>query len=52
VYSTSNSNSSSTVNEANDSDSSGSTSGTEISSVMESSTVTLVRNIPRSELRN
>jgi hypothetical protein len=53
VDSTSNSSSSSsTANKANDSDSSSSTSGTEISIVMESLTVTLVRKIPRSELRN
>jgi hypothetical protein len=49
---TSNSSSISTVNEANDSGNSSSTSGTEISSAMESSTVTLVRKIPQSELRN
>ena len=52
VDSTSNSSSSSTVNEASESDGSGSTSGTETSSVMGPSTVTLVRKTPRSELRN
>lgn len=52
VDSTSTSSSSSTVNDTSGSDDSGSTSGTEISSVMESTTVTLVRKIPRAEPRN